>query len=266
MKKYSVGTEQEKKTIGKSRKRGVIIIAAVVIILVVLFLLGSTGCSNASTDEAPKASVFTSLNNSVHALEGRVTWLEDNLPTQYTLPTTISGLPATVTSMNTSLWAAINSINGSEAYDDSEIIAQLNYINGSVLFLTTRLNSLEEDFEDYMASGSSIPTPTPTGTATPTPTSTPSGNHAPGIDSLTAVQFGSTTQSWIVTCTATDADGDALSYDWAASAGGYILKMAEANSVIWYFDFEAFGHYSLACQVSDGNGGYDIDIVAKEYN
>jgi predicted secreted protein len=77
-------------------------------------------------------------------------------------------------------------------------------------------------------------------------------NHAPVISSvspspMTVEYSGSST----ITCAATDADGDTLSYGW--SSGGGVISGA-GNIVTWTAPTEE-GVYSIAVTVSDGKGG-----------
>jgi hypothetical protein len=78
------------------------------------------------------------------------------------------------------------------------------------------------------------------------------GNSAPVITSVTPGSAtvppgGSTT----VTCTATDADGDTLTYSWQASLG---TISGTGSSVTWDAPM-AEGTYSIQCDVEDGRGG-----------
>jgi hypothetical protein len=81
------------------------------------------------------------------------------------------------------------------------------------------------------------------------------GNTAPVITSVVAADpsvlpGGSTT----VTCTATDADGDTLTYTWSAPDGGSFS--GTGNSVTWHAP-AGEDTYTIAVTVSDGNGGTD---------
>lgn len=78
------------------------------------------------------------------------------------------------------------------------------------------------------------------------------GNSAPVITSVTAADAtvgkgGSTT----VTCIATDADGDTLTYSWQASLGSI---SGTGSSVTWQAPVTE-GVYSIQCDVEDGRGG-----------
>ena len=81
---------------------------------------------------------------------------------------------------------------------------------------------------------------------------TVSANHAPVISSvapspMTVAPNASST----ITCTATDSDGDTLSYEW--SAGGGAIS-GSGNAATWTAPVEE-GVYSIAVTVSDGKGG-----------
>lgn len=78
------------------------------------------------------------------------------------------------------------------------------------------------------------------------------GNTAPVINSLTPAQVGvwpggSTT----VTCNATDANGDNLTYTWTADSGDFTGTGA---TVTWEASATG-GAVEVECQVSDGNAG-----------
>lgn len=80
-------------------------------------------------------------------------------------------------------------------------------------------------------------------------------NNPPVITSVVAADpsvlpGGSTT----VTCTATDADGDTLTYTWSAPDGGSFT--GTGNSVTWHAP-AAEDTYAVEVTVSDGNGGTD---------
>lgn len=61
-----------------------------------------------------------------------------------------------------------------------------------------------------------------------------------------------------VSCEATDADGDDLSYSWSAPDGG-VLK-GEGHSVIWSAP-DVAGDYTMRVVVTDGNGGEASDSL-----
>jgi len=77
-------------------------------------------------------------------------------------------------------------------------------------------------------------------------------NDAPTINSLTAAASslwpgGSTA----ITCNASDADGDSLTYTWTADGG---LITGSGNSVTWKAP-NATAIYQVRCKVEDGKGG-----------
>ena len=81
------------------------------------------------------------------------------------------------------------------------------------------------------------------------------GNSPPNIASVVATDpsvmpGGSTT----VTCTATDADGDTLTYTWSAPDGGSLS--GSGASVTWHAP-AAEATYTVEVTVSDGQGGTD---------
>jgi len=84
-------------------------------------------------------------------------------------------------------------------------------------------------------------------------------NNNPEIKSLTATpdQIG-TSESSELQCIAQDPDGDELDYSWEISSGTLYGTGATIN---WTAPGDS-GTYSIACKVSDTNGGQDIDSVS----
>jgi predicted secreted protein len=77
-------------------------------------------------------------------------------------------------------------------------------------------------------------------------------NHPPVIDSLTAEpQVVERTMTSTVECTASDPDGDELSYTWSASGGDI---SGEGSTVTWTAP-ETSGDYTIMVKVTDGKGG-----------
>ncbi len=60
-----------------------------------------------------------------------------------------------------------------------------------------------------------------------------------------------------VVCTASDPDGDELSYDWSASAG----EIDGAGDTVTWVAPASEGSYSVAVEVNDGRGGQVMDYV-----
>jgi len=111
--------------------------------------------------------------------------------------------------------------------------------------------------------GSEAPPPTPEPSPTPAPSPepeppAPSGNQPPVITSLVAtpgkVELGKTSQ---ITCTASDPDGDILSYAWSV-AGGVVV--GQENVVIWEAP-DTDGDFTISVTVSDGKGGTAVRLV-----
>jgi len=88
-------------------------------------------------------------------------------------------------------------------------------------------------------------------TPPPPPPPPPPSNQPPIINSLTAEKEVDTLSEYQVTCEATDADGDVLSYQWSADAG--TIK-SEGSSITWVAPDTA-GNYTVKVTVTDGNGG-----------
>ena len=250
MKKVSVG---EVKDVGVSpkrgRKKGFMILIIVAVILIALFLIGNTGCSNKKSSTTTPTATIMPIPDRVSGLESRVTYLEQH-------PNSFDA---------TTLWTTVNALHN---YDDAPLIARLGILEAlNISALQTQLTELNASLawlslrlESHLA----IPTPTPTpvSTATPTPigstpTPTPSVNTPPTILTMTTIPFGLTNQSWMVCCTANDSFGDVLSFNWAVTNGNF-FPLTSGDCVIW--NLTTNGSQSIAVQVGDGKGGYDIEI------
>jgi hypothetical protein len=84
-------------------------------------------------------------------------------------------------------------------------------------------------------------------------------NHQPTITSLEAEAERTTPSGSLqVMCTASDPDGDELSYEWSASAGEV---SGDGDTVTWTAPASE-GSYSVAVAVTDGHGGEVMDYVA----
>ncbi len=95
---------------------------------------------------------------------------------------------------------------------------------------------------------------------------TESINHAPVIDKIEPESSKIIPEeSTIITCFATDEDGDELTYSWSAEAG----EIAGSDSVISWTAPNNTGNYQIFCRVSDGRGGSateSITILVREEN
>ena len=82
----------------------------------------------------------------------------------------------------------------------------------------------------------------------------PSINHTPAISYLMAtsdtIEAGHNT---IITCYATDPDGDQLTYTWTKTEG----TISGSGSIIAWIAPTNAGAYTITCSVSDGKGGED---------
>lgn len=85
----------------------------------------------------------------------------------------------------------------------------------------------------------------------PPPPPPPPPNQPPTIISLTAEQDVPPLSESLITCKATDADGDILSYRWSADGG--TIK-GEGSSITWVAP-NAPGDYTVKVAVTDGKGG-----------
>jgi len=78
------------------------------------------------------------------------------------------------------------------------------------------------------------------------------GNYSPVIDGLGAdVEWVTPSGSLLVTCNASDRDGDELSYDWSASKG---IITGTGPEIIWTAP-EEIGVCDITVFVDDGQGG-----------
>jgi hypothetical protein len=81
----------------------------------------------------------------------------------------------------------------------------------------------------------------------------------PEISDLTAdpseIELGKNT---VLTCFASDPDGDKLTYRWTSSAGSF--QWNDSAQVVWSAPEET-GYYYIYCKVEDGQGGETIDSV-----
>lgn len=91
-------------------------------------------------------------------------------------------------------------------------------------------------------------------------------NQVPVISRLTAhpgkIDLSAASE---VTCTASDADGDALSYEWSAAAGA----LSGSGPIVSWTASATEGNYYVACKVSDGRGGEAVDsigIVVRDFS
>ena len=84
------------------------------------------------------------------------------------------------------------------------------------------------------------------------------GNHQPIITSLEAgASWAVPSGSLQVTCTATDPDGDELSYNWSASGG----NITGTGSEVTWTAPEEIGIYDITVVVDDGQGGNDMESL-----
>ena len=90
------------------------------------------------------------------------------------------------------------------------------------------------------------------------PSCATSTNHQPIITSLEAeAEWTVPLSSLQVVCTASDPDGDELSYDWSASAGEV---SGDGDTFTWTAPASE-GSYSVTVVVTDGHGGEVMDYV-----
>jgi hypothetical protein len=87
-------------------------------------------------------------------------------------------------------------------------------------------------------------------------------NHNPIISDLfISPRTAFIDQNVTITCTASDQDGDTLTYGWSSSTSGTITG---SSSTITWITPATEGTYTITCMVSDGKGGKDnksVDII-----
>jgi hypothetical protein len=85
-------------------------------------------------------------------------------------------------------------------------------------------------------------------------------NHRPAITSLEAPERVIPSGSCQIVCTASDRDGDELSYTWS---GGGLIK-GEGGTVTWTAPYYPLGYYNVTVTVTDGHGGEATKEVTIE--
>jgi hypothetical protein len=84
-------------------------------------------------------------------------------------------------------------------------------------------------------------------------------NHQPVITSLKAeADWTTPSSSLLVTCNASDRDGDELSYNWSAS--GSVIQ-GEGDTVNWIAPYYPLGSYDITVMVTDSRGGEAMSQV-----
>jgi chitinase len=103
-----------------------------------------------------------------------------------------------------------------------------------------------------------VPPPTTpvTTTTLPSPKSEPE-NHKPVINYMTSEQQVTPSSSTRITCVATDADNDTLTYTWSVNSGTII---GTGDTVTWTAP-QAAGTYIITAMVTDTKGGEAKDSV-----
>lgn len=85
----------------------------------------------------------------------------------------------------------------------------------------------------------------------PQATQTPQPNRPPVIQQFTGISDWSAATAGDITCSASDPDGDNLTYSWAADNG----TIKGAGPIISWTSPATMGKYNITVTVSDGKGG-----------
>jgi N-acetylneuraminic acid mutarotase len=94
-------------------------------------------------------------------------------------------------------------------------------------------------------------------------TTTESENNAPIISELTANPDSlSYNQTSIILCTASDPDGDNLTYAWTSGSG----SITGSGSTVTWLSPDSAGQFLISCEVSDGEGAKDNASVSVRVN
>jgi len=84
-------------------------------------------------------------------------------------------------------------------------------------------------------------------------------NHSPVIsDLVSSMSTVDATDSCTITCSASDTDGDALTYNWSTNAG---LISGTGSSITWTSP-DVSGSVMVVCEVSDVHGAATSDSIA----
>lgn len=210
----------------KNRNLIIIIVLVVVVVVVGLIYMDKSKSSSSSSMESP----VVTLSNRVSTLETNYGNLD--IPSQ----SDIDDLDTRLGDMEESY---------SDYSDDMETLLQnMSDMQGILTTLAATPTPTPT------ATPTPTVTPTPTPTATPTPTPTPYVNRAPVIDTFVVSPPVLEADEWyaLVTVTAHDADGDALTYTWAAGNG----EINGAGASVYWVKAASNISGSVGVIVSDG--------------
>lgn len=88
-------------------------------------------------------------------------------------------------------------------------------------------------------------------------------NHQPAIASIEAEPMRKlASESWQISCIASDPDGDELSYEWSTSGG----EISGEGAVVTWTALDSSGSYDVTVTVTDGRGGEimgDLTIAVR---
>jgi len=108
-----------------------------------------------------------------------------------------------------------------------------------------------------LVSSCAVAAPVPITPPPPPPPPLPE-NHKPVINYMTSQQQVLPSSTSRITCVATDADDDTLTYAWSSDSGGTIT--GTGDTVTWNAP-EVPGSYVINVSVTDGKGGEAKDLV-----
>lgn len=211
----------------KNRNMVIIIVLVVVAVVAGVIYMDKSKSSSSSSTESP-----------IVTLSNRVTAVENNY----------------------------NSLDFPSQSDIDNLDTRMDEIEESYADYSDNMETLLQNISDIQAYITAAPTPTPTpdvtptptptatpaptATPTPTPTPTPHVNRAPVIDTFVVSPPVLEANEWyaLVTVTAHDPDGDALSYTWAAGNGA----INGAGASVYWVKAAANVSGSVGVIVSDG--------------
>ena len=226
--------------------------------LLVLAVIAFTGCSS-KTSGSTTTTPIGQLQANVSQLSGR---LDTVSQTSWDAANQAAAASTLANSLQTTVQGYGERIANLEARNCScntttTATCDLSSLNASISGLAMRVTELE-------AWRTSIPAPTATLTVNATATS--SGNIPPVVNKMEASPsvFNKSDAYWsFISCNATDANGDMLTYTWFAINGSF--ENNGYSFVYWIppsFDYNG----NISVIVNDGKGGITSSTLPIRYN